>query len=1670
MKKFKLLPLILALVLVFTACAGNPDNSTSGENLVRLTITSEKNVSLELGQSYTLTYDTDGTVTVEVSGGNYDSDSQKFTAQEAGTYTITVTASAEGKTAVSDKVTVTFTVASADKKALGAAIDATKSLVKSDYTGESWKALETALNSAKAALAEAGIAQEDVDAATANLNKAVSDLVANLVKAEIATDGKSFTWNETTYVAEDYTNFDAIVAQLKQLNANAQISLKSEYLPAITEILDSLDAKVKLSIRSDLKNNAKMIVESLGKYVLSAQSDDGVSYVWKLDGKEVSTAATYEFAPSEYKEYVIECTVAKGENKNVKTLTVSFIESDYVVNGSFADRITVEDNKINVNSNFGWGDDEGRKVLLPDLRLSGNFTVYFDVEFTTHEDVGVMAMFLLKENGERNDFWVAVLQHSNKLEVATAGHSDDFKPRYDMPAGTADLNKVIHVMMTRTIKDGKAYLYAYILDDDGKVIMEHDANGLYREDADALGTVQLGIQAENAHFTVSNIAVGLNDNITSKTALNKALAQSATLIEADYTAESWKALSDAKALAASATTQAEMDAAAAQIVEATNALVVAEVVKASVADGNISFGGKTYLAANYENIADIIAQIESLNADASVVLNSVYAPKVQAILEKLVSKVTLEVSGAPENNVQYLVSTLPSYTMTAETSDGANCAWFVNGKEVSSEKSYTFAPEAFGAYKISCVASKGEYTAEKEYNVTFVNAGWTANKPEVSVDNNAIKVTGNYGWDDLKGKKATTSDLTLSGNFTVKFDLTFHNQNGVNVFALFLLKANGDVNNDWVAITSQNNKLEVSCLEQKAYCDMAAGATDINAKTSYIVTREIIGDRAYISAYQLDANGNIVVTNDGTQDNGNRVSSDYTGPVVLGIQSENAHFIVENIRLDAAAKVNTKAELRELVLSADGITKTDYIESVIEELQGKIDAANGILNNAEAEQAAIDKARDELLAALAQIKPENYVEVTKAVVDADTISYSITNLTLKKSELYNFDDIADIVNKLNNSDEYAANSIYTAALNAALQSADYKIGLSTVDFDGLLSGKNYITSIDPSYNFAISSGTKDITIAWTVDGQPVGAENAYVFQPQSGKVHTVRVELRKNGAGYENESVSFTLENVAFIAADVKTPMPDRVSINPDGSFSSTTGIGWGDWEGRKVLYDDLVFNGSFSVTMDITYNANGGGANVATIHLLNADTLSPSWGGDWAYVGYGCICLHENPVRLETNWNGTGKRQSSDGGFEAVAGAMGAAASQLEVGDTFTVKLTCYRNANRQLQLVYALYNAESGEWIEFNRNEWAGDMGGGFIVGINIENVGMTASNIRYELLDATDSYIAGSVKSRAALSAALVRYQDIVASDYVNGAQFVAAYNAAWQLMRDNSANVDYDAAAKALVAAADALQKREVAVSAGALDLGYGNYSGVEKFEALFADGISASNVKWTYSLNGVAGEAVGNALTLEVGAYTDVKLSFTVDGKDYTYTYQNFNVKALALKSNNGEVTVNGSEVTVDRGAGWGAKEQLVLDGINTQNFELIFRAKYNGTPGGAYQVMCINLFGEDIRPVFGYQREDRGNRGQLGFDSNGQWADINNTDASDDAYDHIFGAATKFGLKLSQDAEGKFWITFTVYGADGSVIESRTCDYTRWYSSSTAIRFTFENINLTLSDFEVYYI
>lgn len=111
-KLFKTLALVCSLALSFAAIAScAKPSSAEEEKAPTVEITSEDGATVDLDQSYKLTYKvTDAKkaeTTISPEGATYNAESKTVTTETAGTYTITVTVTNVTKTA-SDSINVTF--------------------------------------------------------------------------------------------------------------------------------------------------------------------------------------------------------------------------------------------------------------------------------------------------------------------------------------------------------------------------------------------------------------------------------------------------------------------------------------------------------------------------------------------------------------------------------------------------------------------------------------------------------------------------------------------------------------------------------------------------------------------------------------------------------------------------------------------------------------------------------------------------------------------------------------------------------------------------------------------------------------------------------------------------------------------------------------------------------------------------------------------------------------------------------------------------------------------------------------------------------------------------------------------------------------------------------------------------------------------------------------------------------------------------------------------------------------------------------------------------------------------------------------------------------------------------------------------------------------------------
>ena len=933
MKTKRLIMVLLSVLLVVSlsvfafACKDKKEPTP-------LTIDSDKQVTIEVGQEYTLLYTSTGTVTVTASGGNYNAETHKFSADKAGEYVLDVSAIEDGKAETKDKVEIKV-VDGADKSAITAAIEKTKGLIAGDYTSASWAAMNSAKKTANEVLGQHGVTAELVASTAKELEDKIKALVpAEIAKAEVTEDG--IVNGDKTYFAEDYENFEAIAEKVEALNANDKVVLRSDYAEKIAAILAELAAKPALTVTG--APNGTMLAMTLPTYVMTAAVDEGATVSWKLNNDAPVEGNTFTYKPKAFgEEYKIVVTSTVGTGAAAKTRTQTFegkiIKATYQINSDMNGKIQVENNVIKVLENgIGWGQAEGKKVTIPDLVFLGNFSVSFDVKFTNAGtgNNDVMALFFNGADGSVKSNWVAVLEHSNVLETAVGGE-DAKKYRPSMPSGTAVVDKVIHVRVIREIEGDVSYLTAQILDDNGRVLFTNDSvkNGT-RLSYNYTGGIQLGINAENTQFEVSNLSVGNDTQYIDKTKLTTAIAQysETPYEEADYDAVSYRkytnALSAANRALNTASTEAEIDKIIADLKTAFEGLTTKPIAYLEIGDTEFEYDGETYVAGNYKNYAAVKAAIEALKDDNTIVTISQYAAKVAEIIATLEEKVSLTVTSTLANG-KHLYATLPdtTYTFTATVEAGATVTWKFNGQVVTEGvsadgKTLTFTP-AFGAYKVEAVASKdGENSLPVVYEGEFVKASITANHKGVTVENNVITSTStDIGWVDDMGRKAVLDNLSFAGDVTVYFDIKFEEVKSDNsVLGLFFLNGKGESIANWAVINFGQNCFEVATVDEgskKVRVNPEKGVLELNKTLHLKASRYVKNGKGYLSMWIFDDAGNVIAEN-----LGNNIAKDYAGPVMIGVQAENAKGTLTLLRIENNATVLNVASLNKAIADTKG--------------------------------------------------------------------------------------------------------------------------------------------------------------------------------------------------------------------------------------------------------------------------------------------------------------------------------------------------------------------------------------------------------------------------------------------------------------------------------------------------------------------------------------------------------------------------------------------------------------------------------------------------------------------------------------------------------------------------------------------------------------------------------
>lgn len=226
----KLLCVLLSALLFLAGCG-----QSAAPVKARLSVDSDKAPVLVLGERYKLQYTSDSPVVITAEG-TFDEETLTFTASEAGTFAIVLTAG-EGEAAVTETVTVTV-LGEGDKEALSALVKEARALVKDDYTD--FGQLEGALALAEETLLDPSAPQSAVDSAAASLENAMAQLLPRSFgerKAAVYED--SISYGGRVYYKNYYTNFEEVAAAVAKINGGTEV-LFSQYDAAVRAALGAL--------------------------------------------------------------------------------------------------------------------------------------------------------------------------------------------------------------------------------------------------------------------------------------------------------------------------------------------------------------------------------------------------------------------------------------------------------------------------------------------------------------------------------------------------------------------------------------------------------------------------------------------------------------------------------------------------------------------------------------------------------------------------------------------------------------------------------------------------------------------------------------------------------------------------------------------------------------------------------------------------------------------------------------------------------------------------------------------------------------------------------------------------------------------------------------------------------------------------------------------------------------------------------------------------------------------------------------------------------------------------------------------------------------------------------------------------------------------------------------
>ena len=248
------------------------------------------------------------------------------------------------------------TVVEVDTTSLEKAIENAGKYKESDYTQDSWTALESALTNAKDALTKKE-SQDAVDKAASDLNTAIQ----GLKKAEVAAEG--YVLMNIPYAAfyesDGVTSVDSVSSATLNKTRNSGLAAGSYHVDPNGSDITGITFPVKISNMEALKNYTQITDESS---VSITVTNKGKTSTTEYKGKDaLFESASYSYyilseAPSYYKEATVNAdgTLSFSEVKGASKTTLSDVTSEFTTNTKYGDYQLNFDNLPNsINTVYG---------------------------------------------------------------------------------------------------------------------------------------------------------------------------------------------------------------------------------------------------------------------------------------------------------------------------------------------------------------------------------------------------------------------------------------------------------------------------------------------------------------------------------------------------------------------------------------------------------------------------------------------------------------------------------------------------------------------------------------------------------------------------------------------------------------------------------------------------------------------------------------------------------------------------------------------------------------------------------------------------------------------------------------------------------------------------------------------------------------------------------------------------------------------------------------------------------------------------------------------------------------------------------------------------------------------------------------------------------------------